>query len=99
MQIIEETESNGIKYFTIQVTSKLVKTEKIIEILNNLDDYFDKFGKLDKDALKEDLLDIRIYKLQVSKFIKKITCDCKNCLFRKTECRHIKFIQDYLNGK
>ena len=93
MEIINEETTNSGTYYTIKVVNKLIKVEKLLEIIDNFSDYQDKYGKFDTESLKEDILCPREYVVKVSD---KITCTCKNSLFRKTPCRHITFIKNYI---
>lgn len=96
MEIIKIEESGDIKYFTIKVVNKFIKAEKVIELIDNVEDYIDKENNFDKDSFKEDVLEPREYLITLKG--KKAECTCKNSLFRKTPCRHIKFCEEYLKN-
>ena len=98
MEITEIVKTQKAARYTIKVADKLIKANKILEIIENLEDYIDKKGNIDKDSIKEDILNTRTHIVEVSE--KGIICTCKNGLFRKTDCRHINFVREYLkNGK
>jgi len=98
MIIKSEEDVGDIKYLTIESINKLIETDKILEIIENINDYVDKFGKIDKESLKEDILNPRTYLVKVVG--KVITCTCKSAIFNKNkECRHIKLVKEYLKTK
>jgi len=95
MEIIKEEDVGDIKYITIESINKLIETNKILEIIENIDDYIDKYGKVDIESLKEDILNPRTYLVKIVN--KKITCTCKSAIFNKNkECRHIRLVREYL---
>ena len=93
MEIVSKDVVNGVNCYTVRVFNKLVKVEKVLELIENLDDYFDKDFNLDKESLKEDLLNPRDYVVKVNdpNSITGKSCDCKGYYFKKN-CRHINFI-------
>lgn len=96
MEIEKIEKVEGKTYVTVKVVNKFIDIKRIIVILDNIDDYFDKKGKLDVNTLKEEILCPRTYLVTIGIFN---TCTCKNALFRKTPCRHIQFALENLNEK
>ena len=91
--ILTDVIDENITYYTIKVSNKLIKVDKVIELIDNIEDYFDKNRNFDKDSFKEDVLDQRTY--IVKKNFNSFTCTCKNSIFNKNKpCRHILYIQN-----
>lgn len=92
MEIIKEEHTPEVSYYTVRVNNRLIKYEKILEIIERIDDYILSNGTIDKETLKEDILEPRDYIVTIKG--DNTSCTCKNCLFRKTKCRHITFVED-----
>lgn len=94
---------NGMKCYTVKTFNKLINSNKVLELLENLDDYKDKNGKIDIELIKEDLLNYRenIVKLNDPHSPIGVSCTCKGYYFKKGKCRHIQFVLDKVkeNGK
>jgi len=97
MEIIEKNIiDENITYFTIKVSNKLIKVDKVIELIENIEDYFDSKGNFDKDSFKEDVLETRTYLVTIDGT--HTACTCKAQVFKKSNCRHIRFAQKHING-
>ncbi|MFW9872091.1 MAG: SWIM zinc finger family protein [Candidatus Thorarchaeota archaeon] len=98
MEIESINTIKGMKCYTIKTYNKLVSYQKILKLLDNLDDYKDKEGNIDIDCIKEDLLDYRthIVKLNDTSSPEGFSCTCKGFYFKKGKCRHIKFVLNKL---
>jgi len=96
MEIIKQEKVGNIYYFNVKVTNKLIGINKVLEIIENIEDYQDKNGKIDKETLREDVLEVKDYLVIIDG--KRTSCTCKNELFRQTKCRHINFVLDYMKN-
>ena len=90
MEIKSVEDVGSIKYVTVKVTNKLIKVEKVIELIENIEDYFDKERNFDKESFKEDVLETRTYLVTIDGT--HTTCTCKAQIFKKSTCRHIKYV-------
>ena len=98
MEIISDEIIGEKRYITVKSINKLIKSEKVLEIVENIYDYVDKEGVIDKESIIEDLLEPREYKVIINK--KEFGCECKSAIFnKKIECRHIKLVKEYLKQK
>lgn len=94
---IKSVENVGdIKYVTVKVVNKLIKVDKVLELIDNIEDYFDKDGKIDVELFKEDILGARDYLVTIDGT--HTSCTCKAQIFKKTNCRHIRFAQTHIEN-
>lgn len=101
MELKEKCVIKGVICHTVKTFNKLVSSDKVIELLNNLDDYKDKNGKLDIESIKEDLLNYRenIVKLNDTYSPIGMSCTCKGYYFKKGKCRHINWVLEHKDEK
>ena len=92
IKIKKKEEIPGITYYTIEVTKANIPIQKILDLIDNADDYLSKDG-FDKESFKEDVIGASEYLITAIGDV--YTCTCKNCLFSKTECRHIAFVREH----
>ncbi len=58
MEIVKKEKVGDIYYFTVKSVNKFISVDKIINLIDNADDYIDKDG-FDKEVFKEDVLEPR----------------------------------------
>jgi len=100
MQIKSINKVNGMTCYTIKTFNKLIRYDKVLEVLENITDYMDNENKIDIDLIKEDLLEYRehIVKLGDPYSPIGVSCTCKGYYFKK-QCKHIKFILSKIKGE
>ena len=97
MEVVNVDNAGDIKYLTIKVVNKLINVDKIIELIENVEDYIGQNGEFDKDSFKEDVLNPREYLVTIDGT--HTACTCKAQVFKKTICRHIRYCKNYLLTK
>lgn len=97
MEIVKIENVGNLKYVTVKVINKLIKVDKIIELIENVEDYIGNKGQFDKDSFKEDVLETREYLVTIEGT--HTACTCKAQVFKKTNCRHIKYAKNYIENE
>lgn len=100
MEIKSTYTIKGQKVFEVFVENQLISKKKIIEFIENIDDYLDfkpdyNAVIVDKGSMKEDLLNPRTYLVKEdSNSSIGYSCECKGYYYNKN-CRHICFILEH----
>jgi len=101
MQIKSIDKVNGMTCYTVRTFNKLIRYDKVLEVLKNIEDYMDKDGKIDIKLVKEELLEYREYIVKLNDPYSPIgvSCTCKGYYFKKGKCRHIKFVLNKIKNE